>query len=48
MPTFAVLYLATILVVAITLVAVFGTVGALAAIPMALLAGANFIRRIAK
>ena len=44
--TFAVLYLATLLVVAITCTAVFGPIGAIAAIPFAFAAAAEFIHRL--
>jgi len=47
MPTSAILYLVTLVVAAVVIVAVFGPVGALAAIPLTLLAVAEIIRRLA-
>lgn len=46
MHTFAVLYLSTLMIAAITVIAIYGTVGALVAIPGAFIAAANFIRNL--
>jgi len=46
MPTLAVLYLATLMIIAVTLIAIWGTVGALASVPMIIAAAGHLFMRL--